>query len=514
MSANRHLFELRAAPHGQRIGLFLARDGQNSLALVVHPKPWATGGRRKSADFDTSGALSLQLCENEAATVRCGQSEARFLERVIERLALESAPPREQTAPLNGLLSLRRLHPSMDARYPRSRTPTAEDIAVLLQLAALGHPRTLESDSGDASKGDQATPTPADAGGVDDLLLLAQWSLVREIEARVREVRRSYVSVTEPLAVVRGRITSRGWGIHVATEQPSLECAHDHFTSARPLFRVLVTAVELVASGVLFNKIGLAHAGLFSLLRQRASRLRMHLTGIPAYSIGQASSEVGRVRLSRVDRTWARPLALARMVLQREPPSLSAPSGKAVSALLWSIPTDKLWQDILIQALGTDPRLEIQDGNTGAAGPVRPWGDLGSAKRPDLLVCAGSTRLVADAKYKSNGTLSAQDQHQIFTYSHLAQVNGQPPTACMVLRPRVPPLGSSRVSTHHRGGEDGAFPLYIVDLDFPGRADLSTVGWGRYCERSASWLVEELGLALEHPAIPIRCVAEGMALPG
>jgi hypothetical protein len=114
-----------------------------------------------------------------------------------------------------------------------------------------------------------------------------------------------------------------------------------------------------------------------------------------------------------------------------------------------------------------------------------PWQDIGNYKQPDLLVAVGSEqRWVIDAKYKDVEAPGAPDQYQLFAYSHLARINGAPPTHAAIAFPKRPDGKKHIKQTYARFASDQSndasreFLLSLVHVPFPPQdAALSDDAW-------------------------------------
>lgn len=492
-------FEIRAAPNGKRSGLAVFSDGTFHLSVAVLPKPWAGKPTpNSSGDFPSleakwdDGRLSITLHENERALVCCTTTEqAEFLSNV--RNKIDRLPSADEDDPYGAerLLKLK----AGDAKADTIDAPRCEltGIIDLLQLVSLARSRggTPARATMGEDVGSEVVSVETDAKGARELLLLSQWSLVQEVEKHVREIRRGYVPRTETLGVVRGRITDRGLVQHAATGLPILECNFDQFTESTPLARVLVTALEVIASGALLHDMRVGSWSVADELVAEAARLRRYLGSIPSLPRPVAAESASRIRLTRLQQNWVRSLALARQILNREPPKMQSQQTGAMDALVWWVNTDKLWEQILEQ--GLEPisagRLDVQSGSQ----KLKVWEGLGRQKNPDFVAEIDGKRWVLDAKYKSKAKPEGPDQYQIFAYSHLAKISGQSVDAAALLFPGTAPAHPQKTySRYPIEPETDGLSLHLMHLPFPHREELPK--WSEYVHRLSAAFKDRFGL--------------------
>jgi 5-methylcytosine-specific restriction endonuclease McrBC regulatory subunit McrC len=219
--------------------------------------------------------------------------------------------------------------------------------------------------------------------------------------------------------------------------------------------------------------------------------LRRELHQLPSFPWAKAALEAGRLSrrpLPRALRVWQPALQVARAILRDETVRPVA-SEAGVVAQHWWLDTSKLWEAILRQALGEQVKQAASD----AGAPRKtPWADLGNTKQPDLILeLEGGRCVVADAKYKrlANASLSAADQYQIFTYSHITWLD-QPPTEAWILYPCPPEayLPPQKEDAHarypHAEARTEGFKLWIKPVPFPTRKQLDPPAWDAYINKA------------------------------
>ena len=155
--------------------------------------------------------------------------------------------------------------------------------------------------------------------------------------------------------------------------------------------------------------------------------MREQLRSIPSLPLPVARATADRLRLTRLQQEWQRPLDLARRILRAE----SVETGEATqegSMTVWTVDTPKVWESILEHAFeAAGVPVSTQQGMNP------PWRGLGSKRRPDLTITHKDGTYLLDAKYKlgTPGSNTA-DQYQLFAYS---LVNAEPPTAVALVYP-------------------------------------------------------------------------------
>ena len=184
-----------------------------------------------------------------------------------------------------------------------------------------------------------------------------------------------------------------------------------------------------MSAGTLRSSLGVETDGLFgSMSEVHPTTMREQLRSIPSLPLPVARATADRLRLTRLQQEWQRPLDLARRILRAE----SVETGEATregSMTVWTVDTAKVWESILEQAFqAAGVTVSTQQGMNP------PWQGLGSERRPDLTVRLPEVgTVIVDAKYKL-GTpgSSTADQYQMFAYS---LINSEPPTAVALVYP-------------------------------------------------------------------------------
>jgi hypothetical protein len=520
--------------------LFHYAGDRHSITILVRPKLWRSQQPRPTPHAAGGGAHRVfVLHECEDILVRLDADFARFLTETVQgsinddvRLRAQrkpgnqEAPEETSDAVLNELVAFATARESaLDATPSPTASATEAEVDLgahlqdLMHLAARcqrqGDPWTH---SAEGTEGPGGVVSATGQNSREPLGLVSQWLFVNQVEERLRTIRRGYLPMVETLGMIRGRITTRGLVQYSAQRVPQIECEHDEFTEATPLFRVVATALEFISNGTAAARMGLTEWTVAKSLAERALHVRRILAPIPSFPIRVAAHEVTRIRLSRTQRNWSAPLALARQILCAEPPRTAAAKSGG-SAVQWWFDTSKLWEQVIEQSLSTGGRgwlAEAQGRTDGERKSLVVWTQVGNGKRPDIVAWRTDPdgrirRYVMDAKYKQGlgggvAAVSSEDQYQMFTYSHLAQVHEAGADAAALLYPGTTGRLNRRTTALRGAYPPGAgtpFELHRIELPFPrpmagqaeARSDIeSNESWSAYLERVRQALEVGLGL--------------------
>jgi hypothetical protein len=478
--------ELHASPLGNRVGLFHRRAEDGGLTVLVLPKMWGE---------DASGKALLPsgfcVADDHVTVVmyETGRQRLRLPEGVVA--ALEENGRRPANADVRSaagegrqvaggsdspMLVVRREVGGVGLpELPASALAAVQD--ALVHLLARGEQAFGSAASG---AGRTAGMNAGSDGGVvsDSLHFLTHRALVQAVSERLLDIRRGYVPTEEAVPVIRGSLTSRGL-VQVASRMVmSFECQYDDFSECVPLYQVLVTALDHVSAGAGVGLLGLPRSRTLQAVRDEATALRSYLASIPSLPLALARDLAARLRLNRLQASWAPALELARQILWSEAARLSS-GNHGGAGIEWSMETPKLWEGVLRQAVELDEVLCL-----GPTGQHEAWRRLGHSKSEDFVLVRREAphgeRIVLDAKYKRlHGTPSMGDQYQIFAYAVLNQarvvslVFAEPPG-----RPPRP------IRTFVRGdcveASATASRLTLCALPFPGPGDLGESEWLAY----------------------------------
>ena len=540
--------QITASPRGHRCGLFHYAGGERAITVLVLPKVWGAQQQpRVSVDGDH---LTVVLHELDKVVLDVGKAFADWLSSEVQASINDSvsrALAKRRAAREAKLKAAQARKPVENVEEVGEEEDDADDCdAVLNELVAFSATRGKRAPIAQPGPGCTSAKAieagrpdvqgallslihlasccrrstniwahDADAqdgsGGAvgergerskshDPLALLAQWLFVEQMEARIRKIRRGYIPIVETSCVVRGRPTMRGMIEQAAMGTPWIECARDEFTEATPLYRVLVTALEHVATGAIADQFGLAGWSVAEDLAKKAVHVRRLLSAIPSLPLPVAANDAGRIRLTRLQREWDRPLELARQILRVEPPKAGV-AGDGTEAIQWWFDTSKLWEDVIAQAL--EPHWTVDEqGSKDEDNRLTVWTDVGKNKRPDFVVSEPKSdphptrTMVIDAKYKGvSGTtikVRAGDQYQAFAYSLL---RGDSSTAPAVAPPDTVvlafPVGGDTTAGVQPGAPRGPVHgnvqqchLLCVGVPFPIDKDIKPPGaWAEYLRK-------------------------------
>lgn len=460
---------IKASPRGTRSGFAVLPDGNGGrVTVTVLPKPWASeAGVVREYGHNPGSTTHMVVYETEQAVVSTSTS-------ALGALALSLADIARDQADLLGL-------GAPPKRWVADEAISGSPFNELIDLMLLAERGRLS-----------AGPSAFEGEFASTLLrLLTHERLVQIIESLIFRSRPRYAERTETLEIPRGRLNTSSLLFSMETGTPRIESTFDELTIDTPLLQIVAAALRVVASDRLPMKIAALRPGL----QARAVHLLRHLTGVRLIDRERAVLAAERLWLSPLDRIWDPAIDAALPVLRQRAivPEHSAESSEAYSV---HVSTEKFWEQCLELALeNTFPMLAVSRGaQPGEAVSVpAPWvrrqaGDAQSEflneAIPDFMFRSPPHVLVADAKYKlgAERAQSSQDGYQLFAYSHLATLGGRASDLALLLYP-------ARAGGHPRQLElerlrDRTYPLWLVYLPFPSRADLRSQGsWSSFIGR-------------------------------
>ena len=212
----------------------------------------------------------------------------------------------------------------------------------------------------------------------------------------------------------------------------------------------------------------------------------------------RALREGPALRLNRLDQPWERALRLAIAILSEREPIAAESGPRDVTSVELSVPTDKLWERVVHEALKRAGFAEVLDQRAQPSGMTEdPWVRMPkgySRTAPDNIAVSSTEVFVVDAKYKTprGNAPSRDDQYQMFAYSHLVRDQGRDVRAAVLVYP-----GKSPTQSWFRGRDDSDRPveLFAVQIPFPMPEDLDTAStWVAYLDRAGRVLAQELQL--------------------
>lgn len=480
-SSSEPRFWIKASPRGTRSGFAVLPDGADGrVTVTVLPKPWSDrGGVAREFAHVPGSTTHIVMYETELAALNTTAAAGGALAMSLADVSREQA----------GLLGL---GAPLDKPSPATTTPSDPfgDLIDLMLLAERG----------------RLTSSPLSFEGAfapSSLRLLTHERLLKTVEGLIFRARPRYAERTETLEMPRGRLRERSLLFSLATGTPRVESTFDELTMDTPLLQVVASALRVVASEQLPRKI----SALRPNLQTRAVHLLRYLSGVTLVDRERALLAAERLWLSPLDRIWEPAIDAALPVL-RDRAVISDDGAERTEAMFVHVSTEKFWEQCLELALTSTFKTvgvsrDAQPGE-GVSVPA-PWAPVGSIPAeplteafPDFMFRSSSRVVVADAKYKLGvaETPSAQDGYQLFAYSHVATLNGQVSDLAVIL---YPARSSGRPRQHELERlRDRKFPLWLVRLPFPTRADLhSQGGWSSYVAQlgstirtfSAEWVV-------------------------
>ncbi|MCU1453839.1 MAG: uncharacterized protein JWN46_1985 [Acidimicrobiales bacterium] len=474
---------LRASPKRKRVGFLAFASKGGSMSLTVLPKVWRDGEARLiRTQWESNQPLSLVAYEGDVIAVDAPTS---LLDALRSWLATASHSDPE-------LLEVEQSI-GRDFRAETIGGPTP-GVGSLLDMVEL-------FDRCQLSLVDEQIPTGGDRHIL--LRLIAYRRFVSEVEPLLNRLRAHYVETDEWLLSPKGRILDSSFAVTLATRQPRVLCRFDEHSTATDLAKVLLAALHVVA-----RYPGTQETNeLFRPIQSRAVRLVRGLEAVPIIDRRIAFRLSRSIRLSRYERTFRSPLQVARTILIDDPRTPAPPTPDDTPGFVLSIPTDKLWEKLVGDALLRSPRVSTLriNADNRAGGPdvevPAPWhsanGTETSDRYPDYLarLTTGGVDAVwcLDAKYKDEprNLPQAEDSNQIFAYGHLAHLGGSAVDRCALI---YPANGQGRVVRELVRQRDGQMRLTLIALPYPQPSDTaSDLAWDDFQRAAGESLTASLG---------------------
>lgn len=479
-------FWIKASPRGTRAGFAVLPDGADGrVTVTVLPKPWASNrGVVREYTHAPGSTTHIVMYETELVALSTPASSVGVFAMGLAAIARDHADLLELGAP---------------PKKPAFSTVIGgEPFRELIDLMLLADRGRLST-----------SPLEFEGAFAPSLLrLLAHERLLQAVESLIFRARPRYSERTETLEMPRGRLGERSLLYSMATGTPRLESTFDELTMDTRLLQVVASALRVVASERLPRKISALRPGL----QTRAVHLLRYLSGVSMVDRERAVLIADRLWLSPLDRTWE-PAFDAALPVLRDRGVVPEDGSESTEAFIVHVSTEKFWEQCLEMALeGAFATLAVsRDAQPGQGVSVpAPWGlrtgvSLESPERktesfPDFIFRSKRNVVVADAKYKlgSGDAPSSQDGYQLFAYSHLATLDGQTSDFALILYPAGP--GGRPRQTELARLRDLNYPLWLVRLPFPTRADIQSQGsWGAFVaslaqtivQFSADWVIRE-----------------------
>ena len=404
---------LNLETHSRFCGVVTGESGGMSLTLVVSPKLWSTHWREHRArDDDAFYQRPVEV------TWSAQESRKLIFLHEVETCRLHLPPGDDlnaRQAAVNALLETSTAeagvladhrgrahinafelvsHAAHTALKGRPYHPPDEGRGRLYALMLLhGHvPIDPRDELGHLARDPMLTP-------------LVHHLFVEAVEKNRRHIRQGYVRREETLRTVRGRVVASSLARQLVSGAPELLCRYEEFTHETPLFRIIGTALDVVAGGTWLDDRGDSSA------RAQGIKLRRYLSSIPSLpSRAMALSQASRLCLGPLLRRWERPLRLARMVLEATVPKARHDT-RTITPGIWTLDTATLWERLLAESLKRLGEPVTEQGEADA-----PFAHVGGRRSMDLV--SGSR--VLDAKYKyPSGSPSTADVNQMYVYGHV-----------------------------------------------------------------------------------------------
>ena len=324
--------------------------------------------------------------------------------------------------------------------------------------------------------------------------LLAHRRFLDAVEPLISTARPRYVEKTEILSTPRGRLIDQSVLYSLWAGWPEVACRFDELTYDTDLLRVIRAALQVTAHTSPLPTL----SELSKAVRNKSVRLIRQMESVSLLDRRNALRLSTMTTLKPDELHWRGALKHAQAVLADDLPVPSA-AELASDAFHLSIPTSKLWESVLAQALARCSRIDTRVSADSVAPGVdvpSPWrpanGAVSASRQPDFVVRLKQSGTVAclDAKYKRRpeGRPGSDDADQLFVYSHLCTLEGHPVEAAALIYPGRPEKASpTHVPLEREHRLD--MPLHLIQLPFPSRDEIrSRVGWISYLGRVAGEL--------------------------
>ena len=478
-------FTIAASPLGSRVGISSAHRGDQQVLITVSPKAWRPTGPRqlRMSGSGWSDHVQVSLYETERLQVHDDSpAVSSLLWDVLGASRREvGGVPSWDSSLLTPDIPFRGGVPTETLPHRDLATETANLLRLFERV------ELLQANSEDLVGRTTSSPLHRP---------LLYRRLLDEVRSQVETARPGYRNVVDLRSTIRGRVDARSilaWEAGVASR---LRCRYSELTISTPLLGCICAALEWIADG----RGGRSRLpGEYSDVRLRhdAVTLRRVLADVVALPPKDALMIGRSMRLGRLDRSWSECLEMSTQVLrQRE--VLAGPAGKTFTqAVELSVPTDKLWERIVNEAL-------VRAGFESVVSQARdltsdPWVQLPHAysrTAPDNVARRRQEVFIVDAKYKvrpAGKAPSRDDQYQMFAYSHLVRDMPREVKAAVLVYP-----GNSPRVEWIRGRDEGSSEpvrLFVVQIPFPTPVQVSTPrAWTRFIRDAGLRLGTELGI--------------------
>lgn len=468
---------IKASPRGTRSGFAVLPDGAGGrVTVTVLPKPWSSKPRVVHDYAHSPGTTThIVLHETELAALRTSVESIGSLTMSLADTGRAQSDLLALGAPSDD--------PLREPVEPLDPFGQLIDLMLLAERASLmDSPLTFEG-----------TFAPS------LLRLLTHERLLALVEELIFRARPRYAERTEVLEVPRGRLNAKSLLYSIATGTPRVESTFDELTTDTPLLQIVASALRVIASDPLPPQIAALRPGL----QTRAIHLLRHLSSVTLIERERALLAAQRLWIGPLDQIWKPAIDAAVPVLQDLAVS-PEDNSESSQAMLVHISTEKFWEQSLELALESAFSPLAVSRNARAKANVSipsPWAkisanskysaDTVSASFPDFIWRSGQQIIIGDAKYKvdTRSTPGASDGYQLFAYSHLASLDGNPSDLAILLYPTSNSDGARQIKLQRMRGRN--YPLRLAHLPFPQPVDLRhRQNWSLYIARLAEQLHE------------------------
>lgn len=464
---------IKASPRGTRSGFAVLPDGAGGrVTVTVLPKPWSSNPQTVQDYAHSPGTTThVVVHETEVAAIRTSAAS-------IGSLAISLGEAARAQADLLALGS-----PSNDPLC--DPIGGGEPFGQLVDLMLLAERGSLMN-----------SPLTFEGAFAPSLLrLLSHERLLATVEELIFRVRPRYAERTETLEIPRGRLGTTSLLFSLATGTPRVESTFDELTTDTPLLQVVASALRVIGSARLPPQFAALRPGL----QTRAVHLLRLLSSVTLIERERALLVADRLWVGPLDQIW-KPAIDAAVPVLRDWAVAPKDGSEKTDAILVHVSTEKFWEQCLEVALGSAFRTIAVSRDAQAGEDVSvptPWAPRSAPDAdptepyttsfPDFMLRSGRRVVVADAKYKlgAGGAPSSSDAYQLFAYSHLATLGGQPADLAAILYPTR--AGDLPRQLELERMRDRSYPLWLVRLPFPTRRDLQSQGsWTAYVAQLAS----------------------------
>jgi len=464
---------IRISPEGKRSGFVSVADGEGgTLTITILPKPWASHPVASRSVDHTPGTTTHVVCHeldflrlrSSAAATRAILYNVTTVAAPGERSLIAASPPPDKGT-----------EPSCQAEV----SDPFGDLVGLLGIARRGGSRLLE---------DMFQGGPAKAF----TRVLTQERFLRELQPLLFRARPRYLERVEDLASPTGRLDDSSLLVANATGRPWIRSVFDDLTMDTPLLRVMRAALHVIVS----DRIPPGLQPLGRNLDRRASQFAQHFATVTPLHREQALLVGERLWLGHLDRPWEAALDAALEVLRDHGP-LPADGTTNTDAFIVHVMTEKFWEQVVAESLEMafgDVRISADKSPGEGVDAPKPWISVGGAGGtdqtfPDFMFRHDLDVVLADAKYKRRPSIESTDAYQLFTYSHLARLDGKASDTALLVFPASP--YASLIQVPWQRFDSPKYLLWLISMAFPSQDEVTAASaWRTYLGSTASGMRE------------------------